>query len=192
MNFFKISCLIVSVCSFSLGLLVYVRGTKLFINKILCLLCLSISLWSFGLFKVVSSSTREISYFWIKPHYFGAIFIPVFFLHFVSTLLDLKNKLKKILWSGYILVFINLLLIIFTPWIVKDVTSKFGFKFYTEAGIFYNGFTAYFILYIAIAYYLLFEAFKKATGYLRNKIKYVLIASVIGFPSGSAAFFPVY
>jgi len=100
--YFTLSCLITAVIALVLGLFVYLKNRKQFTNKIWCLLSISIFVWEFAYFMLLVSIDKGKALFWTRVLYSGAIFIPVFFLDFVHSFLDLRETRKKLIKWIYV------------------------------------------------------------------------------------------
>jgi len=97
-----------------------------------------------------------------------------------------RIKKKKVVITAYILSFI-FFISNFTDLFIKSVTSKL-FGFYPVPGIFYPFYLLFFIAYISLGFFELDRAYRKAIGYRRNQIKYIFLASIVGFLSGLTTF----
>jgi len=184
MLFYAITGLINALGSAFLGFFVYLKNRKNKINQTFGLLCLSIVLWTFPYCVWQISTTEKSALFWSRALMVGAIFIPVTYLHFVSTFLGLYQKKKRFLIFSYVLAFIFIILN-FTPLFVKNVAPELYFTYWPKPGVAYPPFLLMFFSYIIYGCYLLFNAYKKRTGIERTQISYFLVASLIGFPSGA-------
>jgi len=102
-SFWAFSGLLNFIVSFFWGALVYLKGRKKIENKTFTLFALSVALWSFGYFFWQISSEKVSALFWSRFLMVGAIFIPIFYFHFIISFLNLIEKYKKILFGGYAL-----------------------------------------------------------------------------------------
>ena len=184
-----VSCALTGTLSFLLGIFVYLKNRASNINKIGMLLSLSISLWSWSLFGRELSSSKTAALFFVRLCYVGAIFIPAIFLHFVSSLV--KQVRNKLIFFIYVLSLIFLILN-FTPLFIKDVRPILSFRYYGTPGITFLFFVIFFISIAVYSHYILIKYFKKSEGQLRNQIKYLLFATVIGFLGGGSTFLPTF
>jgi len=151
------------------------------------LLNLSVSLWSWSLFARELVYEKTTALFFVRLCYVGAVFIPAFFLHFVSSLLKLeKNRL--ILFS-YILSLV-FLVFDFTPLFIKDVGPILSFRYYGIPGTLYPLYVVSFISIIGYSHYILIRHLKISEGQTRNQIIYLLFAAIIGFLGGVSTFLP--
>lgn len=179
-----ISFLFGVVITILIGVFVYLKGREEITNRIWGLLCLSVGWWYFGRYMRSTSVNETDALFWCRFLYIGAIFIPSLFLHFCLSLLRIKKK--KVVITAYILSFI-FFISNFTDLFIKSVTSKL-FGFYPVPGIFYPFYLLFFIAYISLGFFELVRAYRKAIGYRRNQIKYIFLASMVGFLSGLTTF----
>lgn len=186
-----VASFVIAVSSLFLGIFVYLRDRKNLVNFTYFLLSISIAIWSFGFMMTITAPNKIMGLFWIRFLNIGAILIPVFFLHFVLTLLKLSRQKIRILWLAYLINFI-ILIINFTDLYTRDVTPKLIFKYYAIPGILYPLYVLMLFTYIGYAYYELLKGYKRSTGLKRNQIKYVLVASTIGFSGAITIFFPVF
>ena len=100
-SFFAFSGLFNFIVSIFLAVLVYSKGRKILTNKIFALDALSVAFWSFGYFLWQISTTESSALFWSRILMAGAIFIPIFYFHFIVAFLNLTKKLKRVLYFGY-------------------------------------------------------------------------------------------
>jgi signal transduction histidine kinase len=153
------------------------------------LLNFSASIWSLGLLGRELSLEKGIALFFVRLCYTGAIFIPAFFFHFVSSVL--KDIRYKLILFVYILTFI-FLIFDFTPLFIKDVRPILSFRYYGIPGAIFPFFVISFISVAGYSHFLLIRYFRKSDGQTRNQIKYLLFATVIGFIGGGSTFLPVF
>lgn len=175
------------------GLIVWFHNPKRKVNRFFVLLCVSVAIWgvSWGFFAV---SKEEITAsFFDRLLNSSAIFISIFFLHWVLVLLEVeKEKNNKIILTlGY---FLTLFFAIFsfTPYFFTTEPTP-PLIFYPRAGIFHPFYLifCYFGL-VGYAIYKLLKEYKKAVGYKKAQLKYVLLGAVLGFGGGATNFFLFY
>jgi signal transduction histidine kinase len=153
------------------------------------LINLCVSLWTLGLFGRDISSEKTTALFFVRLCYVGSIFVPVFFIHFVNSLLKLAKK--RLILLFYALAFI-FLAFDFTSLLIKDVRPILSFRYYGVPGPIYPFYTVSQLGIIAYGQYVLIKHFKYAKGQTRNQIRYVLAAAIIGFFGGITTFLPVF
>lgn len=154
---------------------------------------ISVAWWGIS-WAIMAPIKEEIpALFWTRMLNFGAIFIPIFFLHWILSLLEVeKEKNNKIvLFIGYLLTFL-FALFAFSPYFLI-VKLKPHFFYYPDPGIlhpFYLIF-GYFGL-VGYGIYNLFKSYKKASDCKKAQIKYVLMGSALGFGGGATNYFLFY
>jgi len=140
-----------------------------------------------------TSKTDAEIIFWDKINYITAIFAPILLYHFglEFTKLYTKNK-KKLLVIGYILAVIFFLLLR-TNYFIDDV-YKYSWGGHAKAAIAHHPFILYFIFYMCLFFFILYENYKRTKkDPLKNiQIKYLLWGFVIFSIVASPAFLPAY
>ena len=153
----------------------------------------SIAVWSFGLANLTVAPNELKGLFWDRFLYFGSLFIPPLFFHFVLTFLGLGKERKKLLMVGYIFSFL-FLIFNFTPLFRERMISAqaLHFNYLPETGPVYPIFPLMFLFYVGYSLYLMFKRYRKMSGVTRNQIKYAFLAAIIGFGGGSTTFLPAF
>ena len=185
-----IASIVTAVCNLALALIVYFKDRKNIVNINYFFSNLSIALWAFGFAMAITTSDKTMGLFWIRFLNVGAIFIPLFFLHFIFSLLKIYRQKKALVISTYIISFVFLILN-FTPLYTQDVGPIMIFKSWAVPGPLYPLFIIMFFSYIAYASYTLFKGLQHSSAVEKNQLRYVAAASIIGFVGGSTTFFPV-
>jgi len=183
--------MITAILSLTLGAFVYYRGRKSIINLSFALMSLSIFVWSFGVSREIVAQNIQIGLFWNRFLYIGAISIPVFFLHFVLSLLNLHVAKRRLLVVAYLITLIFWVLD-FTPLFVKGVVPKGSFNYASEPGLVYPFFLAFFFLCVSYSHYSMIKVYHTSSGLKRNQIKYLLVATLIAFFGGATNFLLVF
>ncbi len=191
MNIFALTALINTIFISILGVFVYIKNKTSEINKKYALFCFSCAFWTFNYFLWLISKNAQMALFFSRGLMAGAIFIPVFFLHFVLILLDLVEQKKSILKAGYC-VFSLFFILDFTPYFIKGVKPKLFFTYWLEPGIAFFPFLVIWIWYCIYPCYLLYKGYHNSTGMKRNQLKYVFLGIIIGYVGGSTNYFLCY
>jgi len=189
-TFWALSGLVNGLTSTLLGLLVYFKNRKNPLNITYALACLSVSVWSYAYFLWQISLFKAQALFWCRVLMAGAIFIPAFYFHHIFILLNQINQKKRILFLVY-LSCLFFLLADFSPFFVKDVREKLWFKYWPDAGILYYPFL---IIWCGIVIYginVIYQALKNARGEENNKLRYIFIATLLGW-GGGATNYPLW
>jgi len=184
-----ISCALTGTLSLLLGIFVYLKNRSSILNQVCMFLNLSISLWSWSLFARELVYEKTIALFFVRLCYVGAVLIPAFFLHFVSSLV--KQERNRLIFFAYALSLIYLAFV-FTPLFIKDVGPILSFRFYGMPGTVYPLYAFSFVTVTGYSHYILIRHFKKSEGQTRNQIRYLLFAAFIGFFGGVSTFLPIF
>jgi len=188
-----IASLITAIISLSLGIFVYLKNTKSAVNRSWLILSLSVSIWSFGIFAVHIANDKTHALFWIRFLYCGSIFVPSSFLHviFCASGINRDARNKKIIIGSY-LISVVLLIFNFTPLFVKGVVQRLNFKYYTDPGIVFPLFGLFYLSNLVYAFYKLIKEFPRVSAVKRNQLKYILIASSVGFTGAISTILPMF
>lgn len=192
-NFLSIDGLITGIVAFAFGFIVLARNKKSIVNQTLFLLTTTTALWSLGYWYWLSIyQDGESALFWTRVLSIGSTLIPLFYFHWVVSLLGL-NKQKKIkILIFYILTFL-FLLFSFSPLFVKGVEPSSHFAFWPKAGWLYSLYLVSIYFYLVIySVILLLKNYRDSVGLKRTQIKYVLLGSILGFGGGATNFFLWY
>src|SRR4030042_4959288 len=189
MNPLAVSAFISSITSLFLGGFVFFKKGKDNVAISYALLTISFFVWIFGLGMEIISPNKNWGLFWNRWLYSGAIFIPTFFIHFIQAYL---HKIKiKLLISAYTISTI-FLVFNFTPLFVKDVVPKGSFNYASVPGIVFPFFVLYFFIVIIYSFYIIIQEYKYSLGVRRNQLKFIIIASIIGFSGGATNYLLVF
>ena len=188
MNLWFLFSLIDGITATLLGFFVYLKDRKNLINKTFSLMGLGIVIWSFSYCKWLLVEEKEIALFWSRALNFGATLIPIFYLHWALSFLNVVKKKRRLLIAGYLMTFI-FLCFSFTPYYIKSVKQILFFPYWPQAGPLYICFLflGYFGL-IGYGLYQLFKARKTAPEEKRKQIDYCILASILGFWGGATNF----
>jgi signal transduction histidine kinase len=183
-------------CFFALffGYLVISRDKKNIINQTLFLLTLATALWSFGYWRwLLEYDNANNALFWTRILSIGSIFLPIFYFHWIISLLNVFKKYKYVVYSSYLLS-ILLLAFSFSPLFVSHVDPIEGvFAYWPKPGIIYSFYLA--VVYTGLVSYaiiLLINSFRNSSGIYRRQLFYVLLGTVLGFGGGATNFFLWY
>jgi len=181
-----------SIATFSIGFWAYSFDRKNRTLRRWFLFCLSVAFWSFGLGMLTSSTSIKIANFFYGVHYVGAIHIPFCFLLFVKCYFH-KNLKFDFDLSLCCAIALLQLWFFFTGQLVGPLTPKWHFTFYTNPAKFYWLFIAYFFLYTAYSFFLMFTSVSKTKLATERKSRvFFLLATALGYAGGSSAFLLVY
>ena len=174
------------------GLFVFFRGeSRKSVRKTWFLLCLSTAIWHAGRFLIAITKTAYSAEQVVYLIYFGAIFVPPLYLHFCLALLEEERAKRKVLLSAYGIAIVDL--IAFT---VGGLTA--GVRLDPNWGYYEIPTTLYifhFLIYVSLPSYGVLRLFAvyRATDLpvRKNQLKYVIVASLIGFLGAGTSFLPI-
>lgn len=190
MNIYAFSALINALTAIAFGAFGFSRNTKRFVNKLFGLMNTSVVLWSLSYFFWQISSTSDKALFWIKILTIGSTLIPVFYMHWVITILRENQRYKVVIKLGY-LVTIVFVILVFLPGYISGVREILNFSYWPVGSFFY-------LLYVIIIYhglsgfavFLLFKNFVSVDSkdFRREQVKYVLLGSITALLGGVTNF----
>ncbi|MCL5411968.1 MAG: ATP-binding protein [Patescibacteria group bacterium] len=192
MNYYLISALINFISSFALGGLVLYRNPKGIVNSTFALFAFSAVLWSFSYYIWQTASTAQTALFWSRALMAFAIFIPIFYLHFVFAFLGVLNEKKKFLIFSYFLFICFFLLNLLTPQIVSHTEPLLEFPFWPIPGSFFHALLLVWLGYMTYSIHLLYRAYRDSIGLKKQQVRYLLLSMLIGFGGGITNYFLWY
>jgi two-component system nitrogen regulation sensor histidine kinase GlnL len=145
------------------------------------------------LFQAFFTDDHDTSLFWSTFLNLVAIWIPIFFFHFVLSFSGRLAVKKKELLGYYIGVGSYFLVALMAPaQFVSDVVPRLSFKYYPTAGMVYYFFPLLFGYFVIYGLTLLLKELILSSSTRRNQIKYLLFGVGVGFAGGSTTFPPVF
>ncbi|MCU0651983.1 MAG: ATP-binding protein [Candidatus Omnitrophica bacterium] len=199
MNIFFLSGILTVVSNFAIAIFVLSRGWRSLNNRLFSGIAISVGTWGLGacMFSSLSISQYNLALFWWQVAYTGAIYVPVFFSHFIFRFLNLKRK--------YLILIIHALALFFllSNWynhslfFLRDLRFIFG-KFYWIDWSKYKTLIwllFYICLYwvlLSYSFLLLIKAYKPSGGIRRNQLKYFIVGSIVGWIGAEANFLPAF
>ncbi|MFA5337469.1 MAG: ATP-binding protein [Candidatus Omnitrophota bacterium] len=189
MNFlllnFVIALWIEALASLFLGIFILSKGKENF-HKIFAFHSFSISWWSFSQIWFISCDKYLTALIWARISSIGVFFIPSFFLHFIISFLQIKNKewIVRLAYSAS-LIFSGLCA---TKYMVIDVAPKFYVKHFIVPGAAFNFGCIFFLICISYSFLRLIESYKNSSGERRNQLKYLLWSTFFGYSAGALNF----
>lgn len=124
----------------------------------------------------------------------SAILTPVFFAHFVLSLLDYTSGIRRKLLLGFVhisatIIFsLNLLELVIPGIFTQALEPKLIFNFYPTAGLGYYLFMIYYATSVPYSLYILFKGTYKTESFRAVGVKFVFLASFLGLIGVSTAF----
>lgn len=189
MNPFSLGLLFSVITTFGLAswILYVQRHSRM--HCIFALYLFSIGFWAaFSAVQTLSANPHVVSVA-VRVMHWGAIFISVFYLHF---LYHLTGKIPR--WFLILCYAISGMFLILnhTPLFVLGIQPKKPFHYFMIAGPVYPLYILFFLLTWSFAVVHLWFESRKADGQKKRQLKLLFIGSLIGYLGGSGAFLPVY
>jgi len=184
MSFYYFSSLLNALTATFIGFFVYFNNRKSKTNQLFVLFCMGVAMWAYPYCFWPGAQDKATALLSFQLLHVGAIFLPIFYLHFILVWLNLYQEKKRVLKLGYLAGLI-LTPFVFTPLFIKDMVPKLSFKYWAEPGILYHFFLLIFFSYAIYSVYLLIKALTTADETKQNQIKYVLIGTIVGYLGGA-------
>ena len=192
MAIFALSGLINGLIALGLGVFVISSNWKSKVNQLYFLIVAAIAIWSVGYWQWMSSTNADSALFWVRILSIGSTLIPVFYFHWIVSLLKIEEQEKNAVKLVY---FVTGLFLIFSfsDIFIRGVEQKSFFSFWPNPGILYHFYIVFtYILLVIYAAFLLLKHFRISPKEKRAQIIYVLIGSSIAFGGGITNFFLWY
>lgn len=180
-----VSALVSGLTLVIVGSIVILKNRKSPVNRTFFLMNAAGVIWTLGNAVWLFQKTDFSLSLWAHIFCFGNLILPIFFLHWVLSLLGKIKENKRVLIFGYIIILL-FALTLFSPWYIK------GFKqllLYQPAGpqagpLFVASLIFGWLGLVGYAFYQLVVNFKKSSGYRKAQIKYVILGIAIGVLGG--------
>lgn len=185
--YYPFSAFVMSLACLCLGLFVLFRNRQSKVHRTFFLLNLGISQWSFFYFLMLIANTHDFALLAARWLHLGAVFIPVFFSHFVISFLEIFSKRKFVLAFEYIFASVIALLLP-TTLIVEDVAPKMFFQFWPVPGNLYPLYLLCFFGAVVHGHMEMICQYKRVDEARKTQIKYIIMAFVSGFSFGSTTY----
>ncbi len=189
MELFAVSGLVNALTAASFGVLVFFKNRRERQNQIFLLMTAALALWGIAYWRWLSSHDVETALFWVRFLAVGSVFIPVFFLDWVTVLLQCGKKLRDFVALAY-LGSVAVSAFALSDYFIAGIGPKLWFPFWPTAGTLY---TAYFwILYTGVVLWSVHELYHgwrdEKDPMRRGQILYVFWGAVLGFGGGFTNF----
>ena len=191
MDINSVPALITASISLLLGGFVYLRGPKFSVNRTWALLSFFIALWSFSIVMIMNAPNERMGLWWARMIYFGAIPIPAVFLHFILSYVESIQRKKWMVVVAYLTTGLFLVLNC-TDLLIKSVVTQKVFKYFGVPGETYFLFVIAWFSLLSLCFVEMIRAYNMSVMIKKNQIKYLILASVIGFGGGASTFLPAF
>ena len=189
MNPFSLGLLFAAATTYAMALWVFLLRSRRKMHTVFICYLISVGFWAtFSAVQTLSSDPNTVLIA-VRLMHWGAIFISVFFLHFLYYL---TGKIRRsVLMACYLIAFVFL---VFnnTSFFVSGIKPQPPFHYFMTAGPVYPLYIVFFLVTWSCAVLHLFSQMKASTGKKRRQLQLLFIGSLIGYVGGSGAFLPVY
>jgi signal transduction histidine kinase len=187
LQYYIITHFVTSVLSLVTGFVVFWKDRRKILNITYFLLALSVSAWGFSYSIWLLQNNPESALFWARTLNLCSSLIPVFYLHWILSLLKINKK--KLLVFFYFFTFV-FLLFGYSNYFISGTKSILQFPYFPQANWMY----IFWLVFgwggaIIYTFSLLINNIKKVQGNYRLQLIYVLVGSAVGFLGGTTNHF---
>ncbi|HOE68683.1 MAG TPA: ATP-binding protein [Candidatus Omnitrophota bacterium] len=186
-----ISSLTNAVTSLVFGAFVIHQNPRNIKNRTYLFFSLSVAVWSIFYFFWQISDSPEQALFYSRGLIAGAILIPVFYLHHIAAMFGRIRDCKKSLVAAYVFAILSLFFS-FTSLFVAGVAPRLSYRFWPVPGLLFHPFLLFWVVIVVYGMTLIVRSLRGASGIIRNQMKYILVATVIGWGGGFTNYFLWY
>ncbi|MCM8775129.1 MAG: hypothetical protein NC930_02065, partial [Candidatus Omnitrophica bacterium] len=151
----------------------------------------SIAIWSLFYFLLLTAPTAESALLYSRLSMVGFIFIPVFYLHYILSLLNLQSAKRGFLYLSYLFGFASLAAGA-TAALVSGISSVMMFRFWPEPGVLYSPFVFLWLLMFAYTVWLIYQNLYPSDEVAKKQMKYIFAGTLLGCIGVSTNFFLWY
>ncbi len=189
MNLFALASLSLSVICFFLAFIIFLNAKRR-LHFIWGFMNVAITIFGLGTYLVGTSKTYDKAFLSWQIAFLGIPYIAVLFYHIVHEFCNLKSR--WFLWFAHLHAAAFALTAISTRWIVNDLEFRFDQLYYYVAGIGFNSFFFFWVIFVMKGLVNLFQFNLHAQGFKRIQGQYFLLGTLIGFTSGATTAIPSY
>jgi signal transduction histidine kinase len=191
MNAFGLAGLLTGVSSLAMGIFVFSKGPTQKLNQLWCIFTYSVAAWGFGALWISMEKNPSLALLaWKITYAFGVIWIPVLFYHFVLIFCEIKKD--RLLLLHYTLGAIFSWLAFFSPLFFSGSRFVFSSFYYGTPGFIFPIYFAWWSGLVFYAHYRVYKSYRAAASIRRNQFKYMFLAFVLSYSTGSLAYLPVF
>src|SRR3989338_11529542 len=103
LDIFALSGLINGLFVLGLGVFIISHNWRDKLNRLYFLIVIAISIWSFSYWLWLFSNDAVSALFWVRMLSIGSTLIPVFYFHWVVSILKIESSERNTRWLVYIL-----------------------------------------------------------------------------------------
>lgn len=193
LNQYFLALTVTAVTYLVLAVFIYSKDPRKLTNVTYALYSVAIAWWS-GLeaFSITAHDKVSALLLWRLNHV-GVFFIPIFFTHFVTSLLEDRERKRRewLIFLSY-MVGIGLVGLNTTDFLIAGVAPRFSFRHFINPGLFYPWF---FFGWLALAGYglsLLFKTYLRSSGDRRAQLRLFCWSMLAAYLGGVPNFLPTF
>ena len=172
---------------------VYFSDRKKLANKTFGAYFLSIGWWAAFEAVGINVNNHDVALFWWRFNHIGVIFIPVFLVHFVYSMLRpaeqprYRRAVKAAYTFGFFFLALNA-----TPYLIVDVVPKFSFNYFINPGPMYYIFLALWLMLAVYGMRMLFHIYFHSRGEERQRLTLFSWFMGLSYLGGVPNFLPTF
>ena len=193
---FSLSCILVVVFTLFVGVVIYLKGQERVVSISYALVCLGAAIFGIGSLILGVTTSKEVAYRGWQIAHIGMILTPPLFLHFVCKFTKVTKK--PLIFFSYMLGFIYIgFAFLYKEFFIGELELVFN-QFYWMAWskkkslLYLSYYIVFYHFLISYAFFLLVKFYKKSSGLARNRAKYIILASLIGWVGPHGMFLLVF
>ncbi len=193
LNQYFLALTVTAVTYLVLAVFIYSKDPKKLTNVTYALYSVAIAWWS-GLeaFSITAHNKVSALFLWRLNHV-GVFFIPIFFVHFVTSLLEDRERKRRewLIFLSY-MIGIGLVGLNTTDLLIAGVAPRFSFRHFINPGLFYPWF---FCGWLALAGYglsLLFKTYLRSSGDRKAQLRLFCWSMLAAYLGGVPNFLPTF
>lgn len=180
---YSISYLILGASGLFLAIFVYLNPRRDAVKRAFSRYLFAVSWWGIFSIPMINAPTEFWGTFWDRICLMGLVFIPVGFIHFNFTYLEIDRKYKNFIKLNY-LITLFFFASNFTGYFLRGTSPRYGLRFFTDPGPLYYAFFAYFILISVLGITTFFLGYINARGNRRRQLFNIFWSSLLGYSLG--------
>ena len=165
-----------AVSSGLMGIVVLAHSPSKRTHQVFALLTLNIALWSVGVLFIVHSRTEAWAYLWLHVTIGVASFLPATFYQFNAFFPYQRFQGSKIALGLFYAAPLFFLMILHTPWYVRDVVVHADAPPIVQYGPAFLVYSSLVGLSMLLSFFNLFAKLRQTTGIQRRQVEHVIIA----------------
>ncbi len=180
MEYFRTAALINSLILLFIGIYAYLKNRQSSLNQMWCLFNALTAAWFSFIYTANVVTDKTAALFVVRLAHSSSILTCIIFYHFCLYYVAVAEKRKAVLRGVYAAGLTAFLIETFLPFlVVVDVVPRFYLPFTPQGSRFYFLHLLLIVGILLLSFYELARAYRNASGYKRNQMKYFFLATLI-------------